>query len=119
MGLPVPARSVIAEPEAPRAPPVAPQQVGGDSGLVDEDVAARVVDGKKILPPPTRRGDVRAPLFVGVDLFLTVTPSRSISRQSVLSAAEVRSPSRNSAKVASGRAVISAAKRSSWPSSTR
>src|SRR5439155_6831977 len=54
-----------------------------------------------------------------VRFFLTVTPNRSISNQSVLSAALVGSASRNSAKVASGRAVISAARRSSRPAKTR
>jgi hypothetical protein len=50
---------------------------------------------------------------------LTVNPNRSIASHSVLSAAGVGSASRSSANVASGRAVIRAAKRCSWPAKTR
>jgi hypothetical protein len=50
---------------------------------------------------------------------LTVNPSRSISSQSVLSAADVRNDSRNSANVASGRALINAASVFSCPAKTR
>jgi hypothetical protein len=67
--LPVAARRVIAEPQASRAASIAPQQVGGHPRFVDEDIAAGVVDGEEVLPPPARRGDVRAPLFVGVYRF--------------------------------------------------
>jgi hypothetical protein len=119
MRLPMAAGRVIAEPQPSRTAPIAAQQVGGDPRFVDEDIAAGVVDREQVVPPPARGGDVRAPLFVGVYRFLTVTPSRSISRQSVLSAADVRSASRSSASVASGRAMISAANRSSWPASMR
>jgi hypothetical protein len=69
MRLPVAARRVIAESQAARAAPIAPQQIGGDPRFVDEDIGARVVDGEKVLPPPARGGDVRATLFVGVYRF--------------------------------------------------
>ena len=52
--LPVAARRVVAEPQAARAAPIASQQVGGDPRFVDEDIAAGVVDGEEVLPPPTR-----------------------------------------------------------------
>jgi hypothetical protein len=48
------------------------------------------------------RGDVRATLFVGVYVFLTVNPQAAIVRDSVLSAAVMGNASRNSANVASG-----------------
>ena len=69
VGLPVTARRVVAQAEAPRTPPVAPQEIGGDAGLVEEDVLARVVDRLPVLPAAARRGDVRASLFVGVYRF--------------------------------------------------
>jgi hypothetical protein len=50
---------------------------------------------------------------------LTVNPNRSISSHSVLSAAVVARASRSSANVASGRAVMRAASRCSWPAKTR
>jgi hypothetical protein len=54
--LPVPIRRVIA---------VAPQQIGGDAGLVEEDVAARVMQRQRVLPLPPRGRDISAALFVG------------------------------------------------------
>ena len=63
--VPMPIGRVVAQPEAPRAAAVAADQVGGDARLVDEDVAARIVQGKGVLPPPPRGGDISAPLFVG------------------------------------------------------
>ncbi len=51
--------------------------------------------------------------------FLNVTPSRSISSQSELSAAVVGRASRSSANVASGRARMRARSRSSLPAKTR
>jgi hypothetical protein len=67
--LPMPTRGVIAEPQAARAAAVPAEQVGGDAGLIEEDVAARVVHGLRVLPAAPRGGDVSAPLFVGVDGF--------------------------------------------------
>ena len=67
--LPVAARRVIAEPQASWAAPIPSQQVGSDPRFIDEDIAAGVVDGEEVLPPPSRGRDVRAPLFVGVYRF--------------------------------------------------
>ena len=63
--LPVAIRRVVAEPEPARAPAIPAQQIGGDAGLVNEDVAARVVQRQRVLPMPPRRGNISAPLFVG------------------------------------------------------
>jgi hypothetical protein len=63
------ARRVITEPQPARAAPVATQQIGGDTRLIEEDVPARIVQGLRILPLAPRRGDIRAPLFVGVYRF--------------------------------------------------
>jgi hypothetical protein len=43
MGLPVPIGRVVAQPQAARAATIPPEQVGGDAGLVEKDVATRVV----------------------------------------------------------------------------
>jgi hypothetical protein len=63
------ARRVITQSQPARAAPVATQQIGGDTRLVEEDVPARIVQGQRVLPLATRRGDVRSPLFVGVYRF--------------------------------------------------
>jgi len=60
-----------------------------------------------------QRASPSAGVGTGGPFFLTVTPSRSIARQRVLRPAAVGKASRNSASVASGRATISAANRSS------
>jgi hypothetical protein len=59
--------------------------------------------------PPLSAGhrNIRSTRFVGVYVFFSVRPSRSITNHKVLSAAVVGSPSRNSAKVISGFAVTS------------
>jgi hypothetical protein len=67
--LPMAARGVIAEPYPAGTAPIAAQQVGGHAGFVNEDVAARVVEGQGGLPLPARRGDVRPAQFVGVNRF--------------------------------------------------
>ena len=69
MGLPMAARRVIVEPFAPRTAPVPAQQIGGHSTLVEEHVLAHIVERLPRSPRPTRRHDVRASLFVGVDRF--------------------------------------------------
>lgn len=63
--LPVAIWCVIAQPDPARAAAVPTDQVGGDARLIDEDVAARVVQTERVLPPAPRRGDISAPLFVG------------------------------------------------------
>lgn len=66
VGLPMATRRVIAQAHAARTAPIAAQEIGGDAGLVDEDVGARVVQRLRVLPAATRRGDIRPALFVGV-----------------------------------------------------
>lgn len=69
VGLPMAARCVIPQPQAARAAAVAAQQIGGDARLVEKDIAARIVQGQRVLPPATRGGNIRATLFVGVYRF--------------------------------------------------
>lgn len=63
--LPVAIRGVVAQPDPARAAPVPTDQVGRDAGLIDEDVAARVVQTERVLPTAPRRRDISAPLLVG------------------------------------------------------
>ena len=67
--LPVSAGRVIAEPQAARAAAVAPQQIGRDAGFVEKDVVPGIAQRLRVVPLAARRGDVRAPLFVGVYRF--------------------------------------------------
>jgi hypothetical protein len=69
VGLPMAVRRVIPQTLAAGTAPVAPQQVGGDTGFVDEDVAARVVQRLGVLPVATGGRDVRPSLLVGVYRF--------------------------------------------------
>jgi hypothetical protein len=66
VGLPMAVRRVVAEPDAARTPSVAPQEIRGHSGFVDEDVRAGVVERLRVLPAPALGGDVRPSLLVGV-----------------------------------------------------
>lgn len=66
VGLPMAVRRVIAQADTARTAAVATQQIGRDTGFVDEDVGARVVQRLCVLPTPARRGDVRPSLLVGV-----------------------------------------------------
>jgi hypothetical protein len=67
--LPMPIRRVIAQPQSAGTSTIAPQQIGRDARLVNEDVATRIVQRPRILPVPARGGDISAPLFVGVYRF--------------------------------------------------
>lgn len=67
--LPVPTRRVVLQATAPKAPPVATEEIGRDARLVDEDVPARIMQRERVLPVSARGRDIRAPLFVGVDRF--------------------------------------------------
>lgn len=69
VGLPVAARRVVAEAQATGTAPITTQDVRGNAGLIDEDIAPRVVYGLDVSPVPSRRGDIRTPLFVGVYRF--------------------------------------------------
>jgi hypothetical protein len=66
VGLPMPTRCVIAQSQSVRARAIAPQQIGGHAGFVDEHVAARIVGRQGVLPPAPRGSHIRAPLFVSV-----------------------------------------------------
>jgi hypothetical protein len=67
--LPVAVRRVIAQAHASRTPTVAAQEIRRDARFIDEDVGARIVQWLRVLPLATRRGHVRASLFVGVYRF--------------------------------------------------
>lgn len=69
VGLPVAAGRVVVQPGAAGAATVAPQQVGGDAALVEEDVLPDIPQRLPPLPLPARGRDVRASLLVGVDRF--------------------------------------------------
>jgi len=69
LGVPMPIRRVVAQSQGARAAAIASEQIGGDAGLVDEDVAAPVVERQRVLPPPPRSGDISASLFVGCSVF--------------------------------------------------
>jgi len=60
------ARRVISKAHAAGASPIAPQQIRGDAGFIDEDVGPRIVQPLRILPPAAGRRDVRPTLLVGV-----------------------------------------------------
>ena len=65
VGLPVSVGRVVAQSQTARAAAVAPEQIGGDAGLVNEDVATRVVQRQRVLPSPPGGRDISASLFVG------------------------------------------------------
>ena len=69
MRLPVAARRVIVQARAAETAAIAAQQIGGHAALIEKDVLARVAERHAPPPPPTLRGDVRAPLLVGVYRF--------------------------------------------------
>ena len=66
---PVSTGRVVPEPGASRTPAIPPQQVGCHARLVDEHIAARVMQRLRVPPAAPRGRDVRAPLFVGVYRF--------------------------------------------------
>jgi hypothetical protein len=66
LGLPMATRRVVMEPGATRTPAIATQQIGRHPALIEEDVLAGVTQRQPRAPPPAVRGDVRAPLLVGV-----------------------------------------------------
>jgi hypothetical protein len=67
--LPVSTGRVVPEPGAPRTAAIPAQQIGCDARLVDEHIAARVMQRLRVPPAVPRGRDVRAPLFVGVYRF--------------------------------------------------
>jgi hypothetical protein len=67
--LPVPARGVIADPQAAGTARVATEQIRSNAGFVDEHVLARIAEWQPVLPAAARRGDISAALFVGVYRF--------------------------------------------------
>ena len=62
-------RRVIVQAQAAGTPPVAPQQVGRDAGLIEEDILPRIPKRQPRAPAPTVSRDVGAALFVGVEGF--------------------------------------------------
>jgi hypothetical protein len=69
VGVPAAVRGVVPEPQPTRAPAVAPEQIGGDAGFVEEYVLAGIAQPQAVLPVATSGGDISAALFVGVDGF--------------------------------------------------
>lgn len=67
--LPMAIGRVVTQSESAWAAAVATDQIGRDTGFVDEDVPACIVQRERVLPSPPRRGDISAPLFVGEDRF--------------------------------------------------
>ena len=67
--LPVAAGGMVPKSRTARAAAIPPQQIRGDAGLIDEDVAARVVDRLRVAPVPAGGRDIRSALFVGVNRF--------------------------------------------------
>ncbi len=65
-GLPMTARRVIRNPRAAETPGVAAQQIRRDAGLVDEDVVRPVAKRLGGDPASAVRGDIWAPLLIGV-----------------------------------------------------
>lgn len=69
VGLPVAARRVIVEARAAGTAAIPPQQIGGDAALIQKDVLPDIAQRLPVAPLATGRGDIRAPLFVGVQSF--------------------------------------------------
>ena len=65
VGLPMAVGRVVAQPHAARAATVPADQISRDARLIDEDVAARIMQAERVLPAAPRGGDVSASLFVG------------------------------------------------------
>ena len=63
--LPMAIRGVITQPTSAWAATVATDEVGGDAGFIDEDVAPGVMERERVLPVPSRRCDVSSSLLVG------------------------------------------------------
>lgn len=103
---------VIAEPRTARAAAMATQEIGRDAAFVEKQILAHVAQGRHASPLPPRGRDSK-PALLGVYRCLTVKPSRSIARQSVLSAARVGSACCSSASVALGCTLINATRRAS------
>jgi hypothetical protein len=60
---------VIVQAGAAWTAPIAPQEVRRHAAFVEEHVLPRIVERLGVAPLPTLRGDVSAPLFVGVNGF--------------------------------------------------
>jgi len=66
VGVPVPARGVIAQARAARATAVAAKQVGGHAAFIEKDVVPHIAERLRGAPPSTLSGDVGPALLVGV-----------------------------------------------------
>jgi len=60
---------MVTEARAARTAAIAPQQIRGDAGLIDEDVGARVVERLRVAPLPAGGRDIRPALLVRVYRF--------------------------------------------------
>jgi len=60
---------MVSQAQTAPAPPIASQEIRGDTAFVEEDIASHVTKGLPGAPPPAGRRDVRPTLFVGVDGF--------------------------------------------------
>jgi hypothetical protein len=69
VSLPMAAGRVIRDARAAQTAGVAPQQIGRDTRLVNEDVTGRIVERQRLPPLPASGRDIRATLFVGVYCF--------------------------------------------------
>jgi hypothetical protein len=69
MGFPMTAGGVIPNARAARAPAKPPKQIRRHATFVEEDIVADVTERLPGPPLPTRRGDIRSTLFVGVYRF--------------------------------------------------
>ncbi len=67
--LPMAVGRVIAQPQPPRTPAIATQQIRRDTGFVNEDIGARIMQRQSVLPLPSPGGDISAALFVGENRF--------------------------------------------------
>ena len=81
--LPVAARGVIAEAQAARTPPVAPQQISRDAGFVEEDMVARVAERQRSCQrwrAAARRCSSAYTVFDGQPESINRAPDRAQSR---------------------------------------
>jgi hypothetical protein len=69
LGLPMPARRVVAQPYPARTASIPAEEIRGDARFVDEDVARGVVQRQRGAPAAPGGRDIRPALFIGVNGF--------------------------------------------------
>jgi hypothetical protein len=67
--LPVAAGRVVGDPQAARAPAVAPEEIRRHAALIEKDVLPHIAERLPLAPVAPLSGDVGASLFVGVYRF--------------------------------------------------